>query len=909
MRALLSKVIEVITNRVVVLAFLFITLFSLIVVRLFYLQIVKGEEYESKLTTNYTRELEVEGLRGNIYDRFGRPLAINDYVYSIQYEVGNLSDEKMNNMLFNLINLLAEQGDKIINDNFPIGYENEKFFFYERASEGTIRLFKRDVFALTKDQELTGIQKNLTAEDMYNLMRKKFKINESGKDYKDILKVVKLRFAIFMNRYKTYKPIYIARDVSENTIVEIKEHQSDYPGVNITTDSMRVYPYGKYVSHMIGYLGPDSQNSSVTIGKSGIESALNLNLSGQDGKKVYEMDRKGNIVSEDMLIQPVQGNNVYLSIDVELQKKLYAVLEQYLANTMADNIVSVLPAKPRRSMYTIEQVYSSLIRNNYIQFPALISEGRPYTKKLVRSLDQEVESIDREFKRFFLSATQIKNYPKIYENLYIEFLQNLIVTGKIKTDYRKKEHAEFYAKYKQYETTALEFVQYCYDNKMLNKDLLNGNGTAKDIILKELAEFKKSKTFLYEAYDSLLRTNKINSNEMALVFFEQGKLTDKDDQVAKLKKGSIAAITVIRQRIKSLDIKPSELTLDPSTGSIVVSDVNTGSVMAMVSYPSYDNNRIREWDYYQKIVSNRNKPLINRPMQENTEPGSTFKMLTALAGLEEGVITPAEQIYAKGRFDKAIAPYPACWIYAYGGSHKYTNASRALEVSCNYFMSEVAYRFGTRGNTSYKDSKSLAVLNKYKKYLGLDSTTGIEIGENKPINESFDGLRAAFGNNQDLYTPAQLTRYTIPLANGGTTYELSIVKEINTQQGDQISVFQPKIYYQNSFKEESIRVIQKGMYDAAVGKEGTSRRVFKDFPMQIAGKTGTAQNSHGPLSEHALFTGYAPYNNPQIAVTTVLPYGGSSNRAAELFRDTVSVYFDLDRQPINEKQENTLYGQ
>ena len=189
----------------------------------------------------------------------------------------------------------------------------------------------------------------------------------------------------------------------------------------------------------------------------------------------------------------------------------------------------------------------------------------------------------------------------------------------------------------------------------------------------------------------MIRQNMISGTQLCLILYDQGVLEKDEAQIAALSNGSASAYNFVREKIKSLEITPAQLALDPCSGSCVVTNVKTGELLALVSYPGYDNNRLAnsvDSEYYSSLSNNLSLPLYNHATQQKTAPGSTFKMVTATAGLTEGIISPGTTILDKGQFEE-VANGPKCWIYP--SSHGSINVSEALRDSCNYFFYKVGY--------------------------------------------------------------------------------------------------------------------------------------------------------------------------------------------------------------------------
>ena len=351
----------------------------------------------------------------------------------------------------------------------------------------------------------------------------------------------------------------------------------------------------------------------------------------------------------------------------------------------------------------------------------------------------------------------------------------------------------------------------------------------------------------------------------------------------------------LRKKIKNLELTPAQLALDPCSGSCVITNPQTGELLALVTYPGYDNNRLAnnlDSAYYQLLQDDKSLPLYDHATQEETAPGSTFKMVTATAGLTEGVITIDEKIQDKGVYEN-VANGPTCWIYgSYHTTHGFIDVSEAIRDSCNYFFYEVGYRLAN-GYLSFSDELGIRKLTKYAEEYGLGDKTGIEIPESPPHIATEYPVTASIGQSDNNYATVHLARYVTALANRGTVYDLTLLQKLTSPDGQEIETYEPKIKNEmTDIASTTWSAIQRG--NAMVVEEQT---YFEDFPIAVAGKTGTAQQIV-TRPNHALFVCYAPYDatgstTPKLAVATRIAYGYSSSNAAEVTSKILKYYFGL----------------
>lgn len=340
-------------------------------------------------------------------------------------------------------------------------------------------------------------------------------------------------------------------------------------------------------------------------------------------------------------------------------------------------------------------------------------------------------------------------------------------------------------------------------------------------------------------------------------------------------------------------------------GALAAIDINTGEILALASAPTYDPSRF--YEDYEQISNDKNLPMFNRAIGGAYEPGSTFKMATALAALEEGVITPADTIEDLGVYKFYEDYQPICWIYrGTEQTHGEVNVSEALKHSCNYFFYEIG-----RLTTIEK-------MNTYAHLLGLGEATGIELTEEEnigklasPAESEKDGekwvpgdtLQYAIGQSKNLFTPLQLANYLATIVNGGTRYKTHIVKAVrDSQTGVLIQETKPTVLSEIDIAPENRKAILEGMRD--VVELGTASTVFENFNVRVGGKTGTAEVPG--RADNAIFVGFAPYDNPTIAVCAVLEEGVHGANAARAVRDVLDTYFNSEVEEEEIEKTNVL---
>ena len=369
-------------------------------------------------------------------------------------------------------------------------------------------------------------------------------------------------------------------------------------------------------------------------------------------------------------------------------------------------------------------------------------------------------------------------------------------------------------------------------------------------------------------------------------------------------------------------------TYDTNAGSCVVMNVKTGEILAMASYPNYDpadfvgGISTEKWNQYSTDSA---KPLMNKAVQNSYAPGSIFKMVTAIAGLESGVITRTEVINDIGLYSKYGETWP-CWYYTdYHRGHGRLNVSQAIERSCNYFFYETGDRMG------------IETLAKYARYFGLGVKTGIELpseasgavatpeyAETVGVTwTSGQTINASIGQGLNNFSPLQMAKYISMLANGGNDIDVSIVKSIINPDGTEVSTEEINNFVNQklgieenesedlTINQENLNAILQGMQSVTSDTTGTAYVRFQDFGISVGGKTGSAEayDDNGNEVVHAWFAGFAPFEDPEIAVVVMVENGGHGNYTAEVVRDIMEEYFGMNTQEVQEDMSATNYNQ
>lgn len=939
----LEYFLDLCKNRIFVMLCGIIVMFAAIALRLFSLQVVHGEEYRESVMVSTSKELNVPASRGGIYDRYGRPLAVNRVAYSVQVDGSvshEFSDEEQLALVSALADYLSEQGAANV-DSLPITSRAPYAFTFtgteeERSRQETrwktsIGLKKkqlemdageclnylmetyhipdtltpekkrtylslclsgdRNIMALTLAMKLDGFGETLS--DELPLDREapySFQFNGNAareKSWKESMQMedeqlrydslqtldylrdyfglpeglptdlardaLGIRYSLYLKRYQQYQSVTIATVVSDKTLAYVEENQDIFPGVTINTVSLREYPQGKYFSHILGYIRQMTESDyplyKDDLAPDGSPLYSQTDVVGQDGmERLYERQLNG-----------VDGK---VTIEVDNQGRRMSVID------------STDPIAGKDLFLTLD---SELQKTAY-------------------------DALENQLRQAIVSRlTTGGKHAITMTDLYTAMITaNHISASKL----MRAESGEQRALYESFLASTPEFDP-------------EDEGAVTEV-----------QTFLLDG----VSRGTIPPRQLILIMAEQGVITLSDEERASVASGGTSPLTVILNKLQSGDLTPGETALDPSTGSVFVSQVGSGQVLASVAYPSYDNNELVNTfnnTYYNDLLEDGNTPLVNRPLKQKKASGSTFKMITALAGLETGTITANTFIQDRGIFTDTGFPYARCWIYSNtGGTHGSLTVAHALEVSCNYFFYELSYRMGNASNNG--TIEAITTLNEYMAAFGLNNYTGLELDEYGPTMASpynkeravktlnpdastsrtrwtdGDTIRTAIGQSVNSYTPAQITKYISTLANGGTLYKLHMVDHIQNADGSLYQQTEEIVENVTEFQPENLQTVYEGMRLVAYGSRGTLRHQFDDLPVQVAVKTGTAEEDKN-RSSHTWFVCFAPLEDPQIAITVMIPFGeGSGALTQEIAKAIIRDYLDLDYQPQNKAMQTLL---
>ena len=713
--------------------------------------------------------------------------------------------------------------------------------------------------------------------------------------------------------------VTIATNVSEKSVAAIMENKTGLQGIDVVEDSIRQYIDDESMAPILGYTGkasseeltelrkqnPDYSNDAI-VGKAGIEQYMELTLQGTDGKETVSVDNLGKVlkIDEDTKVEPVAGDDVQLTIDTDWQSAIYQILKQRVAGVLLTKIDA---AKTFDYTYVtdasqiripIYDVYNALISNSVIDITKFSNEdASDIEKNLYAKFQQKQQRV------FDTISTKLNgSNPPAYKDEdeetqeYLSYICNDLLRdtlGIISKDAIDTSDATYKA-WTTDETISLkDYLTYATSQGWIDISSFSPEGEYLDseeiyqALTAYIIDYLSTDTgFSKLLYKYMLQEDTISGQEICLVLYEQGVLDKNDDDYENLASGAMGAYDFMINKIYTLEIEPAQLALMPCSASAVVVDVKTGDVVALVSYPGYDNNRLTndmDTDYYAKLALDQSSPFFNKATQQTTAPGSTLKLLSTIAGMEEGIIDEGTYIECTGTFDYVDPPIN-CW---YKNGHGSLDIRTAIEQSCNYFFNMIGFQLGKVGDNEFSEVQSLNKLQEYASLIGLDRKTGIELSEATPKVSDAKAVPSYMGQGNNLFTTSELARYATVMATSGNVFKLTLLDKVMDPKGEVIQEYEPEI--------EDVVNISSNIWD--VIHDGMRRVIqthsqFDGLGVEVAGKTGTAElDLRHP--NHGLFIGYAPASDPEYAVAIRIANGYSSGNACLIANDIFKYMYNL----------------
>ena len=939
MKEIFDYILSLFKSRIFPLIMVFIVLVGVLVNRLFSLQIINGESYVKDLSSSIQKDMSVAATRGRIFDKNGVLLAYNDLAYAVRisdsgkYEDNDTKNRLLNTSIDKTLTIIEEKGDSYSND-FPIVYSNGMYEYNIKDNE--LLRFLRDIYGKRSISELSDEQRNVSAGELFKQLCDRYGVAVAGDDYindggamaatikllkeqgmnpvadgfsvEHALMIVNLRRYMSANSYNRYISFTIANEVSDETVAAILENSDELTGVTVDEQYIRRYVDSMYVSQILGYTGTvssseletldDSYDSNDIVGKSGIEKSMESELAGTKGTRKVYVDTVGRITEVLDEQDSSAGNDVYLTIDINLQKKIYNALEDKIIQILltymrnGDTKYSYNSNGSVNTVYILaKEVYFALIDNNIVSIKHIASQSTD-TERQIYSAFLSKQDSTMEWLRNELSAGDTP-YGKLDEEqqLYIWYVytslkdRGVFNTANVDTD------DNVYKDWTEGNGTSLkELLTHGISKNWINLNIFSSEQYTSlqesyDALIDYIDSYLREDTSFYKKmYKYMVNAGNISGRQICMLLYEQGVLdmNDENSRYASLASGGLGAYEFMVYAITNKIITPAQLALQPCSASTVITNPQNGDILAMVSYPSYDNNKLSgtvDAKYFNSLINDKAAPMINRATQSFTAPGSTYKPCTTIAGMDTGTISSGTTFYCSGSFDK-VTPAPKCWrLSGHGGEV----AATAIRDSCNVYFYNVGYNLACRKDGTYNSTYGTSTLQKYSDLLGLSTKAGVEIEENSPQASNTNSIASAIGQGNHKYSTLNLARYVTTIASSGKCYNLTLIDKITDSDGNLIRKNEAEVDHQVELSSNIWDTVHEGMTLAGNSYTGISK----------LGKSGTAQeNTKEP--DHSLLVTYSPYDNPEICVSVCIQHGYSSGTSIDLTADIYKIYYGLE---------------
>lgn len=944
MKEVFEYILSLFKSRIFPLILVFAILVGVLINRLFGLQIINGESYVKDLSSSIQKDMSVAATRGRIFDKNGVLLAYNDLAYAVRisdsgkYNNNAEKNEKLNASIDKTLDIIEAKGDTYSND-FPIVYEDGQYVFNIKDNE--LLRFLRDIYGKRSISELSDEERNVTAQELFRQLCEKYEVvvaSDSSKNQATVLSstvsflksqgymveaagfsvdhalmIVNLRRYMSANSYNRYISFTIANEVSDETVAAILESSDDLTGVTVEEQYIRRYVDSVYCSQILGYTGTvstseletlgDKYDSNDTVGKSGIEKSMESVLSGTKGERQVYVDTVGRITEVLGETDPETGNDVYLTIDINLQKNLYNAIEDRLVQilltymTSGDTKYSYTSNGSVDTVYILaKEVYFALIDNNIVSIKH-IAEQSTDTEAQVYSAFLSKQDSTMDWIRSELADGDTP-YGKLSEEqqLYIWYVYTSLKDRGVFNTSNVDTTDDVYKDWTQADGTSLkELLTHGIAKNWINLNVFSTEQYTSlqesyDALLDYIDGYLREDTSFYKKmYKYMINSGSISGRQVCMLLYEQGVLdmNSENSRYSALAAGSLGAYDFMTYAISNKIITPAQLALEPCSASAVVTNPKNGDIIAMVSYPSYDNNKLSgsvDAKYFNSLINDKASPMLNRATQSFSAPGSTYKPCTTIAGMDTGIISSGTTFYCSGSFDK-VTPSPKCWrLSGHGGEV----AATAIRDSCNVFFYNVGYNLACSKNGNYNSTYGTTILQKYSDLLGLSTKAGVEIEESEPMASNTNSVASAIGQGNHKYSTLNLARYVTTIATSGTCYNLTLVDKITDSDGNLIEDNHADVDHQVELSSNIWSTVHEGMMLA-----GNSYSTIAKLGLKIAAKSGTAQeNTNEP--DHSLLVTYSPYDDPQICVSVCIQHGYSSTTSMDLTADVYKIYYGME---------------
>ncbi len=927
-------------SRYVVLNIIMIALFTTFIAKLVYLQIYKHEDYKERADISSTRLISENAPRGKIYDSEGNVLATNIQTYTLTYTKPNDENENFYDTMNKVFDILSENGEKYEDDLMLKIDSNGKFYFdFKTDDKDTKKIveirFKRDrglneeveknLFEEEKKSDLTDeeIEKvnnellKISAEETFYKLVKTYSLQEiinpvpvqeegesnkaynarldaynekydemSGKEIldelltkysiQDVRKYMVIKDAIKMQSFKGYRAVTIASNIKKDTAFIVYQKLNDLPGIDVSIEPIRFYPYNSLASGVIGYLSSiDSSKeenyelrgydvSSDLIGVAGIEAALEDQLKGTKGGTTVKVNSKGRVTEELFKLDSYPGNNVHLTIDKDTQ---YAA-EQAMKDTM-ERIKSIAPNATRGAVVAIEVKTGRIIA--MVSYPGYDPNVFSIPGMLTDELSQQYFSPD------------IESYAK-------EFIQRTGATGGI--DYLFPINEETGKREDKFDTYPKPFFNYA------TQGLLPAGSTFKPL------------TAIAGLMENVVTTDEVMQDNTGTWSKE-----DLPGMVLKNFQGTANGATDLRKALQvSSNYYFYELgyRLYKNSGG----NVNGGNINALDTLAKY------AWKFGLGVEpSKQNSKTMSTGIQIEESFGQVYNFES---WKNQIVNTPMYEIVdalkAGNYYSYSFVP-----LNIEDSDNDPDNLKEAKTALKNY-MKDTLAKVGTdeevSDNTKYAESlvpyikkvmdlsdefKAAVIETSKRRTVNIDEEAGVisdaiayYIISNAGLQIKTPGqlVSSAIGQGMNNFTPVQIANYVATLANGGTRLKLTLVDKITSPTGEVLQQFEPEVVDQLDVPEEYLQAVKEGMYRVNTSpSNGTAYDCFGKFPINVAGKTGTADFStdenykiQGRLA-YGNYISFAPMEDPEIAIFSTIYDGFRGSEGATIHKAIYEAYF------------------
>ena len=577
---------KVITSRLFVLAVVFCLMSSALVMRLFNLQIIKGEEYQDAYTAMTEKVIKTASTRGNIYDRNGNVLAYNELAYdvTIQDTGAYKTDAQWNTMLYDLVSILNKHGESA-QTSLELTLDHDGNVVYTSETQSGRKRFLRDYYGLKNVDEMDDSDgkypSDISAPDLLERMKKEYHLtlgddkNRDGRpldkdgnpiDVSDevALQIVGIRYTMRFTAFQKYESTTIATDISDETVADILEHAADLVGVNIQESTIRVYNESIYFAPIIGYTGKvtserleelkavnDDYELNDVVGRTGIESSMELELKGKKGSQTAYVDNVGRILSVTGEVAPVAGNDIWLTLDLNLQKGIYHILEKQLAGVLLKTIVNqdekdIAYIDSSSIKIPIKKAYFQLINNNVLSIDNFASEeASDVEQQIYQKYESSRVRIEQEL-RGELQSENATPMNALSEEMqaYMQYIYSYLSSSNKAIVQRDAidTSSDMYQAWKNGTISLREYLYYGIANNWIDTtklDIQSRYSNADDVFTALLddcfRDLEQDPAFEKLIYQYLINNNVVTGRELCMALYSQNVLAYDENEVNLLR--------------------------------------------------------------------------------------------------------------------------------------------------------------------------------------------------------------------------------------------------------------------------------------------------------------------------------------------------------------------------------------